>query len=155
MAARLSLLALALWLAVAFAAEAPPTCSDPAFESSGSIYVVQDGNLTGDDDAAAAVLLLQAFVASELHKDEACEVTETVIDGIACSRPVEEGDVLEGDTKVETDGIVFDAQVAQKVVCPDGSYWVRYEARGIKVADSDALENIETRFIEVFDSSYV
>lgn len=86
MAARLSLLALALWLAVAFAAEAPPTCSDPAFESSGSIYVVQDGNLTGDDDAAAAVLLLQAFVASELHKDEACEVTETVIDGIACSR---------------------------------------------------------------------
>jgi hypothetical protein len=36
----------------------------------------------------------------------------------------------------------------------DGSYKVRYEARGIKPANSNKLVGIQTRFIDVFDSTY-
>lgn len=151
----------ALWLllaAVAVRADDSGTgvCSDYTPEQ---VFEVADtGNITDSDgnvvEAAwdAAVQLANA-TAAEVHKNEDCTVTEWSVEK-ACYKEVEAGEKLDSGKKVKKAGTLYDVQLVETITCPDGGFKVRYQAHGVK-SDSDTLDFTETRFMDVFDSTYV
>lgn len=175
--ARLShtLLATTLLL-LAIAARAQPDEEPQVCADSDAVYEVEDGAVVaGPGDVEEAMLIaeqLAAAVAAEVHKDEECVVTYWRTKKF-CATPILAGETLATDDTVATvNGTLYDMEVVERISCPDGHFKVRYQARGIKptvapvvpegteedaAATDDLLlaDTIQTRFIDVFDSSYL
>jgi len=141
---------------------APPTCSKYK-----TVYGVKKGAITTGPNqklAAWAAGQLAARIGAEAHKHEGCTVDKGFVVQKACRKAVKKGEVLEGNTVVKADGTLYDMQIVQGISCPDGSFKVQYEARGLLKNKKNTnmngkkiikLQNIETRFINVLDSTYV
>ena len=52
------------------------------------------------------------------------------------------GELLEDSGRtVENAGVLYNAEIVEAVTCPDGSYKMRYQARGVKTDASDEREH--------------
>jgi hypothetical protein len=149
--ARLSVVLLLL-LSAALAAQATDdeVCSDPGFKP-----IKLKGGVPATKPVAGIIAQLDKRVRVEAVRNDGCRVTSTKLEK-ACQKVVRKGQTLDrDDTKASASGALIDVQLVARIKCKDGKYNVRYEARGIKAKGSYKLKNIQTRFIDVFGSTYV